>query len=70
MDTPEITDKNIIEKYYNDIRHSFSDYAIIPIIAMNDMDIMKGNANGSFAPKDNYTVEQAITTMLRLVEYK
>ena len=70
MDTPKITDKNIIEKYYNDIRHSFSDYAIVPIIAMNDMDIMKGNANGSFAPRDNYTVEQAITTMLRLVEYK
>ncbi len=70
MNVPEITDKNIIEKYYNDIRHSFSDYAIVPIIAMNDMEIMKGNANGSFAPQDNYTVEQAITTMLRLMEYK
>lgn len=70
MNVPEITDKNIIEEYYREMRYTFSDYAIIPIVAMNDMGIMKGVAEDKFAPQDNYTVEQAITTMLRLVEHK
>lgn len=53
--------------YYYD-EGEVSDWAINAVRIMKDMGIMKGVTESSFAPKGNYTVEQAIATMVRLYE--
>lgn len=58
----------------NDIHYSdessISDWAVISVKALNAIGVMKGVQDNNFAPSDTYTVEQAITTMVRLYEYK
>jgi|GEM_PF-341484 len=54
-------------KMYND-ENDISDWAISSVSSMNAMDIMKGVSEKEFDPKGNYTVEQAIATMVRLYE--
>ena len=43
-----------------------SDWARESVSIMNSMKIMEGVSDTEFAPKGNYTVEQAIATMVRL----
>ncbi len=43
-----------------------SDWAENSVQVMCNMGIMKGVGNNKFAPKDSYTIEQAILTILRL----
>ena len=43
-----------------------SDWARVSVSIMNSMKIMEGVSDTEFAPKGNYTVEQAIATMVRL----
>lgn len=43
-----------------------SDWARESVSTMNSMKIMEGVSDTEFAPKGNYTVEQAIATMVRL----
>lgn len=45
-----------------------SDWAMPSVRRMNAMGIMTGVSETEFAPKEEYTVEQAIATMLRLYE--
>lgn len=52
---------------YNDDKN-ISDWAKSAVNSMNSMDIMKGITQNTFAPKDGFTVEQAITTIIRLYE--
>lgn len=54
-------------KLYNDEKN-ISDWAISPVASMKAMGIMQGISEEEFAPKETYTVEQAIATMLRLYE--
>lgn len=49
-------------------RAEISDWAVNSISTMYSMDIMQGDSSGHFRPKDSYTTEQAIATMLRLYE--
>ena len=53
--------------YYYDI-DSISPWALESVRTMHLMDIMHGEPDGNFHPQDNYTVEQAIATMLRMYE--
>lgn len=80
VDMPNIDGKNIND-YYEGLQSGnyystyyidtyVSEYAKVPIMALNEMKIMMGVSDGIFAPQDSYTVEQAVTTMLRLVECK
>jgi len=43
-----------------------SDWAMSSIQTMYKLGIMKGVGNNNFAPKDNYTTEQAIVTLVRV----
>ena len=43
-----------------------SDWARESVSIMNSMKIMEGVSDTEFAPKGNYTVEQAVATMVRL----
>ncbi len=52
---------------YND-ENLISDWALSGVASMKAMGIMQGISETEFAPKANYTVEQAIATMLRLYE--
>ena len=54
-------------KYYRDL-DEISEWAFDAVRNMYRMDIMHGDENGYFSPKNNYTVEQAIATMLRMYE--
>ena len=45
-----------------------SDWAKSSVACMNAMGIMNGVSEVVFSPKGNYTVEQAIATMVRLYE--
>lgn len=54
-------------KIYED-EENISDWAISAVARMKGMNIMKGISEKEFAPKQTYTVEQAIATMLRLYE--
>ncbi len=47
-----------------------SDWAKSAVAAMGAMGIMNGVSETDFSPKTDYTVEQAIATILRLYEYK
>ena len=46
----------------------FSDWASIDIYAMKNAGIINGTGDNMFSPKQNYTTEQAIATLLRLYE--
>lgn len=48
--------------------NEISDWAKSSVACMNAMGIMNGVSKKEFAPKQTYTVEQAIATMLRLYE--
>ena len=52
---------------YDDVS-DISDWAKSAVSSMRAMDIMKGVSEREFAPKDSYTKEQAIATMVRLYE--
>lgn len=54
-------------KIYED-EENISDWAISAVARMKGMNIMEGISEKEFAPKQTYTVEQAIATMLRLYE--
>ena len=61
--------KTIIKPNYNkmyDDENTISGWAISSVASMKAMDIMNGLSEREFAP--NYTVEQAIATMIRLYE--
>ena len=45
-----------------------SDWAKSSVACINAMGIMNGVSETDFLPKGNYTVEQAIATMVRLYE--
>ncbi len=49
---------------------NISDWAADSVQVISNMGIMKGVGNECFAPKDNYTAEQAIVTLLRCYERK
>ena len=49
-----------------DDEKSISDWARESVSIMNAMKIMEGVSDTEFAPKGNYTVEQAVATMVRL----
>jgi len=66
-----LRNKTIIKPSYNqmyDDESAISDWAISSVASMKAMDIMKGVSEREFDPKGNYTVEQAIATVLRLYE--
>lgn len=46
-----------------------SDWAKSSVACMNAMGIMNGVSENEFAPKQTYTAEQAVATMLRMYEY-
>lgn len=52
---------------YSD-EYSISDWAKSPVAAITAMGIMQGVSESEFAPKETYTVEQAVATMMRLYE--
>lgn len=54
-------------QYYYDI-DNISTWALNSVKTVHLMDIMHGDIDGNFYPQSNYTVEQAIATMLRLYE--
>lgn len=54
--------------YYTDAE-SISDWARNAVMTMRKMGIMNGVIDNAFLPGRNYTVEQAIATMVRLYEY-
>lgn len=56
-----------LEISYED-ENEISDWAKSSVACMNAMGIMTGVSEKVFAPKQTYTVEQAIATMLRLYE--
>ena len=56
-----------IKMVYTD-ESEISDWAKPSVACMNAMGIMNGVSKKEFAPKQTYTVEQAIATMLRLYE--
>lgn len=69
--TAKFLNKEIPDSVYNDDepyadKNLISDRAAHSVLVMRDTGIMKGMNNGNFDPKGNYTVEQAIATMLRL----
>ncbi len=53
--------------HYHDMA-DVSHWAQDSVGAVYIMDIMRGGPDGNFYPQDNYTIEQAIATMLRLYE--
>lgn len=55
------------QQYYYDFE-DISLWARDSVKQMYVMDIMRGYETGNFMPKNNYTVEQAIATMVRLYE--
>ena len=55
------------EEYFNfEDGSQISDWAMSDIQRICNMGIMKGVGNNNFAPKDNYTTEQAIVTLVRV----
>ena len=56
-----------IKMVYTD-ESEISDWAKSSVACMNAMGIMNGVSETEFSPKGNYTVEQAIATMVRLYE--
>ena len=63
--------KTMTKPNYDDVysdEDSISDWAKAAVTAITAMGIMQGISESEFAPKETYTVEQAIATMLRLYE--
>ena len=56
-------------EYYAD-KHLISDWAFNAVYYMKEMGVMVGTSNTEFSPKDTYTAEQAIATIIRLIECK
>ena len=54
-------------EYYAD-KDSISSWAFDAVFHMREMGIMEGTGGNQFSPKTAYTVEQAITTVVRLCE--
>ena len=46
--------------------NEFSDWASSDIYAMKNAGIINGTGNNNFSPKQNYTTEQAVATLLRM----
>ncbi len=61
---PEYTENTAL---YND-GADISEWAVSSVFVMRETGIMQGVGDNKFAPKDNYTTEQAIATVLRLYE--
>lgn len=54
-------------EYYAD-KDMISDWAFNAVFYMKEMDIMAGTGDSVFSPKDAYTAEQAIATVVRLAD--
>ncbi len=59
----------VYDENYSDTE-LISDWALSSVAVMKEMGIMQGVSETEFAPKQKYTAEQAIVTMLRLYECK
>ena len=68
LDIPQSTYSEDIE-YYAD-KNMISEWAFDAVFYMNEMGIMVGTSDTEFSPKDTYTAEQAITTVIRLYNRK
>jgi len=66
IDTPQSSYNESVE-YYID-KDIISDWAFNPIYYMKEMGIMIGISESLFSPKDTYTTEQAITTIVKLYD--
>lgn len=55
--------------YYTD-KNMISDWAFNAVFYIKEMGIMVGTSNTEFSPKETYTVEQAIATVIRLYNQK
>lgn len=66
LDNKTLIKTNYHETYEDE--NKISDWAKASVASMKAVGIMKGISERQFAPKDIYTVEQAIATMLRLYE--
>lgn len=63
--------KTMADPSYDDVysdEYTISDWAKSSVAVITAMGIMQGVSESEFAPKETYTVEQAIATMLRLYE--
>ena len=56
-------------EYYAD-QDMISDWAVNAVYDMREMGIMVGTSDTEFSPKDTYTAEQAIATVIRLYTQK
>lgn len=68
LDMPQSTYNESI-KYYAD-KDMISEWAFNAVFYMKEMGIMVGTSDTEFSPKDTYTVEQAIATVIRLYNQK
>lgn len=60
-------DSPILTVQYKD-KEQISDWAVESVGIVTTLDLMQGDENGKFNPKDNITKEQVIMTLLRLDE--
>ena len=59
----------VTEMYFEyDDSNDISEWASSSIQAMSNLGFMLGVGDNKFAPKDNYTAEQSITTLIRMYE--
>ncbi len=64
------SDWAVTELYYIfDDEEQISDWAMSPVQTLCNLGIMTGVENNKFAPKDLYTTEQAITTIIRIYKH-
>ena len=64
VDMPQTTyDESI--PYYAD-KEAISDWAFNAVFVMKEMGIMVGTSETEFSPKETYTAEQAIATIIRM----
>ena len=66
LDMPQSAYNESIE-YYTD-KDTISDWAFNAVFYMKEMGVMVGVSETEFAPKDTYTTEQAIATVIRLYD--
>ncbi len=62
---PQISNQQILSD-----EDLISDWALIAVKTMQEMKIMNGVGENVFAPKDTYTIEQTIATLVRVYEYE
>ncbi len=67
LDIPQSTYTDDVDFYAD--KTFISDWAFNAVFYMNQMEIMVGTSDENFSPKETYTVEQAIATVMRLYNY-